>query len=64
MVCSKKFQSLTKVDLFIQQKSIEYLLCARHCVRIKDTKKKRCGLCSEGAPSSAEECQDLETKMG
>ena len=40
MVCSKKFQSLTKVDLFIQQKSIEHLLCARHCVRINDTKKK------------------------
>ena len=64
MVCSKKFQSLARVHLFIQQKSTEYLLCAKHCVRVKDTKKKRCGLYSEGAHSSAEESRGLEIKMG
>lgn len=62
MVCSKKFQSLARVHLFIQQKPTEYLLCAKHCV--KDTKKKRCGLSSEGAHRSAEESQGLEIKMG
>lgn len=38
--------SVTRVHLSIQQVSIEYLLYARYCVRIKDNKEAKGMVCA------------------
>ena len=40
MVCSKKFQSLARVHLFIQQKSTEYLCVPSTVLELKIQRRK------------------------